>query len=93
MLKTWSKAFPGTVQDQSDIPADLMPHLRYPQDLFKVQRDLLGKYHMTDPKAFYSSQDIWTIPNDPTKRRRGQVPAAVLPDPACPTSDQAGSSR
>ncbi len=67
VLKVWRAAFPGTVKDYSQIPADLMPHLRYPQDLFKVQRDLYAKYHVTDPKAFYSSQDLWTIPNDPTK--------------------------
>ncbi|MGF1431767.1 UPF0182 family protein [Kitasatospora sp. LaBMicrA B282] len=66
VLKTWMKAFPGTVEPKSAIPAGLLPHLRYPQDLFKVQRDLLGMYHMTDPNAFFNGTDIWQVPNDPT---------------------------
>ncbi|MCX4746857.1 UPF0182 family protein [Kitasatospora sp. NBC_01287] len=66
VLKTWMKAFPGTVQPRSAIPAALLPHLRYPQDLFKVQRDLLGMYHMTDPNAFFNGTDIWQVPGDPT---------------------------
>lgn len=66
VLKTWMKAFPGTVQPKADIPAELRPHLRYPQDMFKVQRDLLGMYHMTDATAFFNGTDIWEVPVDPT---------------------------
>ncbi|MER5635745.1 UPF0182 family protein [Kitasatospora sp. NPDC002227] len=66
VLKTWMKAFPGTVEPKSAIPATLMPHLRYPQDLFKVQRDLLAQYHMTDANAFFNGTDIWQVPADPT---------------------------
>ncbi|MDH6575570.1 UPF0182 family protein [Kitasatospora sp. MAP5-34] len=66
VLKTWMKAFPGTVEPKSAIPATLTPHLRYPQDLFKVQRDLLGQYHMTDANSFFNGTDIWQVPNDPT---------------------------
>jgi uncharacterized membrane protein (UPF0182 family) len=73
VLKMWESAFPGTVKPYSSIPASLMAHLRYPQDLFKVQRDLYAKYHITDPKAFYSSQDFWKVPDDPTKPDSGQA--------------------
>ncbi|WP_099908152.1 UPF0182 family protein [Streptomyces sp. TLI_171] len=66
VLKTWMKAFPDTVQPKADIPSTLLPHLRYPQDLFKVQRDLLGQYHMTDATAFFNGTDIWEVPEDPT---------------------------
>ena len=66
MLKTWENAFPGLVQPQSDIPPALLPHLRYPQDLFNVQRALLTKYHVTDPADFYNGSDFWKVPNDPT---------------------------
>lgn len=66
VLKTWMKAFPDTVKAKADIPAGLLPHLRYPQDLFKVQRDLLGQYHMTDATAFFNGTDIWQVPVDPT---------------------------
>ena len=42
-----------------------MSHVRYPADMFKVQRRVLGKYHVTDPGSFYSVDDAWTTPNDP----------------------------
>jgi len=61
------KIFPGTVQPESAIPAELRAHFRYPEDLFKVQRALLTRYHITDPHAFYSGQDYWKVPDDPTK--------------------------
>ena len=66
VLKVWEQAFPGTVKPYEAIPADLMPHLRYPQDLFKVQRALYAKYHVTDPRNFYTGDDFWKIPSDPT---------------------------
>ena len=66
VLKMWTKAFPGTVKPFSAITPGLMAHLRYPEDLFKVQRDLLAQYHVTDATAFYSGQDFWRVPTDPT---------------------------
>ncbi|MGW4891236.1 UPF0182 family membrane protein [Kitasatospora sp. NPDC004240] len=66
VLKTWMKAFPDTVRAKADIPSTLMPHLRYPQDLFKVQRDLLAEYHMTDADGFFNGTDVWQVPADPT---------------------------
>lgn len=66
ILKTWQKVFPNAILPVSDISADLMSHVRYPSDLFKVQRGILGQYHVTDPGSFYSQQDAWMIPNDPT---------------------------
>ncbi|MDQ6649594.1 MAG: UPF0182 family protein [Actinomycetota bacterium] len=67
VLKTWKKTFPGTVQPKSAISPELLAHLRYPEDLFKVQRQLLTKYHVDDPRAFYTGQDFWKVPPDPTK--------------------------
>ncbi|QDP98752.1 UPF0182 family protein [Microlunatus elymi] len=66
VLKTWEKTFPGTVLPKSDISADLMQHLRYPQDLYKVQREILGKYHVTNASDWFNATDQWAIPNDPT---------------------------
>ncbi|WP_174722073.1 MULTISPECIES: UPF0182 family protein [unclassified Cryobacterium] len=65
LLKTWQKIFPTTVKPMSEMSGDLMSHVRYPADLFKVQRRVLGKYHVTDPGSFYSVDDAWTTPNDP----------------------------
>ncbi|WFB11580.1 UPF0182 family protein [Streptomyces sp. LX-29] len=69
VLKTWKKAFPGTVKSKDEISDSLMEHLRYPQDLFKVQRELLTRYHVTNPTQFYSGSDAWQVPNDPTTTR------------------------
>jgi len=67
VLKTWMKAFPGTVQPRTAMPDELLAHVRYPEDIFKVQREVFASYHVTDPGGFYSGQDFWTVPNDPTK--------------------------
>lgn len=65
MLRTWEKVFPHSVLPESSIPDGLRAHLRYPEDLFKVQRDLLVRYHVTDPRAFYRGGDFWDVPPDP----------------------------
>jgi uncharacterized membrane protein (UPF0182 family) len=67
LLKAWMGAFGGTVHPMSEISGGLMSHLRYPEDIFKVQRSLMTKYHVTDPGAFYGGQDYWTVPDDPTQ--------------------------
>ncbi len=68
VLKTWEQVFPGTVVARDQIPADLEAHFRYPEDVFKVQREILSRYHVTDPQSFYSGQDFWIVPDDPTRR-------------------------
>ncbi|CAB4625209.1 unannotated protein [freshwater metagenome] len=65
VLKTWMQVFPDTVKPMSEMSGDLMAHVRYPADLFKVQRALLGSYHVNEAGAFYSQQDAWMTPNDP----------------------------
>jgi uncharacterized membrane protein (UPF0182 family) len=67
VLKTWSSAFPDLIRPVSEMSADLRNHVRYPEDLFKVQRYTLSRYHIDDPGAFYSGQDFWNVPNDPTQ--------------------------
>jgi uncharacterized membrane protein (UPF0182 family) len=65
VLQAWMKVFPGTVKPKSDITPELAEHLRYPEDLFKVQRALLAKYHVNDPVTFFSTSDFWDVPLDP----------------------------
>jgi uncharacterized membrane protein (UPF0182 family) len=65
VLQAWMKVFPGTVKPKSDITPELQEHLRYPEDLFKVQRALLAKYHVDNPITFFSAQDFWDVPLDP----------------------------
>ncbi|MFJ8308690.1 MULTISPECIES: UPF0182 family protein [unclassified Streptomyces] len=78
VLKTWMKAFPGTVKAKSEIPSELLAHLRYPQDMFKVQRELLTRYHVTNPAQFYSGSDAWQVPDDPTNKDNSAVPPYYL---------------
>jgi len=66
ILKTWSKIYPNTILPISKISGQLMSHVRYPSDLFKIQRSVLGNYHVNDAGIFYSQSDGWMTPNDPT---------------------------
>ncbi|MFF1763553.1 UPF0182 family protein [Streptomyces sp. NPDC058249] len=78
VLKTWMKAFPNTVKSKSSISPALMAHLRYPQDLFKVQRELLTRYHVKDAQTFLSGSEVWQIPDDPTNKSGDAVPPYYL---------------
>jgi uncharacterized membrane protein (UPF0182 family) len=71
ILKTWMKVFPNTVKPVSEMSGALLSHVRYPADLFKMQRAILGQYHVTDAGAFYSQQDAWMTPNDPVDQGQG----------------------
>lgn len=66
ILQTWMKVYPGTISPVSDMSGSLLSHVRYPADLFKIQRGILGQYHVTEAGAFYSQQDAWMVPNDPS---------------------------
>ncbi len=74
LLKTWRKTYPGIVKPESEISDELRSHFRYPEDLFKVQRNLLTRYHVDDPVRFFNSQDFWAIPDDPTIEGTGDQP-------------------
>ncbi|MBV8385807.1 MAG: UPF0182 family protein [Acidimicrobiia bacterium] len=72
MIKAYQKAFPKLFTDGSQISPELRAHLRYPEDLFRVQTNMFGLYHITDPAAFYNKSDAWDISQDPGS---GQVGA------------------
>jgi uncharacterized membrane protein (UPF0182 family) len=66
VLKTWMKAFPNTVKAKSTISQGLLDHIRFPEDMFRVQRDILSSYHVKSAAAFYGGQDFWRVPRDPS---------------------------
>ena len=66
VLKTWMKAFPNTVTPKSKMSDQLLEHIRYPEDMFRVQRDVLSSYHVQTASAFYGGQDFWRVPRDPS---------------------------
>ena len=74
VLKTWMKAYPDVIRPQREITPELREHLRYPEDLFKVQRELLIRYHVTDPRQFFNTQDFWRVPADPTTGQNAAQP-------------------
>ncbi|MGH7607578.1 MAG: UPF0182 family protein, partial [Gemmatimonadales bacterium] len=62
LVRTFAKIFPGIFQPLDSMPADLRAHLRYPEDLFRVQSDLYATYHMDEPGIFYHREDQWQKP-------------------------------
>ena len=62
LVRTFAKIFAGIFQPLDSMPADLRAHLRYPEDLFHVQSELYGAYHMAEPDVFYHREDQWQKP-------------------------------
>ncbi|MFI5494769.1 UPF0182 family protein [Actinoplanes sp. NPDC051859] len=72
ILKAWNQAFGGKlITPKAETPEALKEHFRYPADMFKVQRNLLAKFHVTDPATFFSGQDFWQVPNAPDNPDEG----------------------
>jgi uncharacterized protein len=74
ILQAWTKAFPGTVEPREEIPESILEHMRYPEDMFKVQRYQLASYHVTDAADFYEANDRWEVPTDPNNPGSLQPP-------------------
>ena len=74
ILNAWQKVFPGVVQERDSIPEALLEHLRYPEDMFKVQRQILGPYHVTEAQDFYEGTDLWKVPEDAADTASKQPP-------------------
>jgi uncharacterized membrane protein (UPF0182 family) len=64
ITNTWASVYEGLFVPADQMPADLRAHMRYPENLFSVQADVLAKYHMSDPLIFYSQEDAWEIPTE-----------------------------
>ena len=79
VIKAWEKIFPGQYHQLSEISGDLMSHLRYPESLFKVQRELLAQYHVTSASQYYSGEDFWQTPVDPTESKQAQSEDILQP--------------
>nr|WP_105033203.1 UPF0182 family protein [Arthrobacter ruber] len=71
VLKAWQNVYPASLQPYSEMSAELMAHVRYPEDLFKVQRELLAKYHVTATDEFFNNSEAWSVPADPGESTEG----------------------
>lgn len=65
IIQSWRKAFPDLFLDGEQMPEVLRKHVRYPEDLFRIQTFAYSRYHVTDPEDFFTREDRWVIPKDP----------------------------
>ena len=72
LIRTYQQIFPDLFVPLTDMPADLRQHIRYPEDLFRIQAERYSTFHMQDPTAFYNREDVWSIPQE-------KVEAATVP--------------
>src|SRR5580700_7708371 len=61
IIAAYGRVFPGLFKDAATMPPGLRKHVRYPELLLKLQAEVYGLYHMTDPEAFYNREDLWTV--------------------------------
>ena len=92
VIKAWEQIFPGQYHQLPEISGDLMSHLRYPESLFKVQRELLAKYHVSSANQFFSGEDFWQTPVDPTESQQAQQ-RDILQPPYYLTLQTGGSNE
>ena len=64
IIRAYRRMMPGLFKDRAAMPTDLRRHARYPQDLFTVQAEMYGTYHMTNPTTFYNREDRWEVPRE-----------------------------
>jgi uncharacterized membrane protein (UPF0182 family) len=64
LLKTYAAIFPGLFVPLNQMPDWLQTHLRYPEDLFRIQAAVYQTYHMRDTNVFYNKEDLWEVPNE-----------------------------
>jgi len=89
IIRAWRRMLPGLFRDGSDMPQRLRRHIRYPEDLFDVQAEMYGTYHMTNPMTFYNREDRWQVPHQLHREREiemapyyvmAQLPGAEKPE-------------
>ncbi len=72
ILAAWQHIFPSLFRPESEMPTDLRAHVRYPEALLKIQAQLYGLYHMTNPEVFFNREDLWTVATESTSDDSGQ---------------------
>lgn len=72
IIEAYRDAFPDLFSDFEDMPDDLKDHLRYPEDLFRVQTTMWARYHVEEPGSFYEGNDYWDVARDPGTAGAGE---------------------
>jgi uncharacterized membrane protein (UPF0182 family) len=65
LIQVWQRAFPELFTTQA-APLELQEHFRYPENLLQIQATQYANYHVTDSRTFYSRENFWELPNNPT---------------------------
>jgi uncharacterized membrane protein (UPF0182 family) len=79
IAQMWKSAFPKLFTDKSEVPAELAAHFRYPEDLFRVQTNLFGRYQFDDATLFFNRDAAWTVSQAPIEEPEGATPIAENP--------------
>ncbi len=77
IVNAYQRAFPALFSSVDDMPAQLKAHWRYPQDLFRVQTNMFGRYHISDAAAFYEKTSSWSVAQDPGSSVNGATSVAT----------------
>ncbi|MEE8330523.1 MAG: UPF0182 family protein, partial [Acidimicrobiia bacterium] len=77
IVRAYSGIFPDLFTDGADMPDNIRSHLRYPEDLFRVQTDMYTSYHVTDPRTFFNDSDPWQIAKDPSTAGNPSTPTLL----------------
>ncbi|MBW3625064.1 MAG: UPF0182 family protein, partial [Armatimonadetes bacterium] len=92
VIRSYQKIFPDLFLPQEKFPASLLPHIRYPEDLFNVQSRLYRRYHMKDPRTFYTQSDAWDLATASQPDAAGQGQEAEPMEPYYVTMRLPGSN-
>jgi len=68
LIQNYAKIFPQLFKNFEDMPSGLREHIRYPEDLMRIQMRIYGTYHMKNPQVFYNKEDVWRTPNEIYRR-------------------------
>jgi uncharacterized membrane protein (UPF0182 family) len=71
---TLANVFPGVLRPLDDMPPELRRHVRYPEEIFKIQANIYTTYHMTNPVVFYNKEDQWQVPTLDSERSAAMQP-------------------
>jgi uncharacterized membrane protein (UPF0182 family) len=88
LIQSYQKAFPDLFTKKRDMPAALRVHLRYPEDIFRVQAEVFGNYHVTESRRFYQGNQRWLLSPDPGSGRLNQAQLATGTGQTTTQSDQ-----
>ena len=78
ILSSYRRIFPDLFKDAAAMPSDLRRHVRYPEALFKVQSEVYGLYHMTNPAVFFNREDLWTVATESATDSNGQQTTQMM---------------